>query len=181
MHYNEVEIEDVTTEEYPDLYMNNNTEVGIPFFTKEVFKEVEEKLQKQRVVKDKDSVPLETKPHRSPILFDYNVKKLNKWLETVWRAQEQYYIQTKAKFSDKQKTNYINLKTAKGDIVSWMYEPYYKICIVKWENDIQYFERFNDILTMSRWDVSTSPYRPFIKRKNVELLRWFHSHLVYEI
>lgn len=137
----------------------------------------------KRIEKERKKEPSEPEPEpirTSNGLLSYNAKKLNKWLETVRHAQQQYYIQPKARLSANQ-TKFISVKTVKCDIASWMYEPDMKVCIVKWENDIQCFDRFPDILSMPRWDVCTLASRPFMNRGRNELLCWLYIHLVHDV
>lgn len=47
------------------------------------------------------------------------------------------------------------MKTEKGDIVLWMYEPELKVCIVKWGNGMQYFKHVTDVLSVPQLDVRT--------------------------
>lgn len=92
------------------------------------------------------------------------------------RFQEQYYIQAQA--TKRQNNRFFSVKMVKGDIISWMYETTLKDYIIKWENKIQYFERFTNILLMPIWNVRTPAYRPFINLGNDKLVDWFCRHLV---
>lgn len=123
-----------------------------------------------RPKKEKESIV--PKGGGSFCLFDYDAKKFNKWLESTRRIQKQNYIQAQEKLSENQKKRFLRVKAVKGVIISWMLEPNLKVCNGEQEIRIQYFERFADILSISRWDARTLPYRPFI---NKEMLNWFDS------
>lgn len=67
------------------------------------------------------------------------------------RTQEKYYeLQAKAKLSKGKIFKFLNIKSVKSDITYFIYEPELHLCMIKWENDIQYFEKFTSILTSPR-------------------------------
>lgn len=51
--YEDVEVEDATADEYPDMYTQSNTYEGFPFFTTKYYQAAEERLEKK--TKDKVS------------------------------------------------------------------------------------------------------------------------------
>lgn len=88
---------------------------------------------------------------------------------------EKDYDQAKGKFKKGQIENFLNVKSAQGDIISWMYEPKLKIFVIQRDNGVQYFEKLNDILKLPHWDVRTLVFQPFINCVEVELLRYMVS------
>lgn len=76
-----MEIEDVTVEEYTDMYTNANSYEGILFFTTEHFQAAEERLQKDKVS------DTETRPTDG--MFIHIMSKMNKMIEVLRYAERE--------------------------------------------------------------------------------------------
>lgn len=118
----EVVIEDVTAEEYPDLFQHTNVEQSAPVFHEDILKEAEDE-----VVKDDEQRVLSSAEIMDRNVDDYiQGKRRTSRVGKYIKAQRQV-DQERREFADNwvrsnQMTSFKAVSKVQGDIVSWVYD-----------------------------------------------------------
>ncbi|XP_076937115.1 uncharacterized protein LOC143604242 isoform X1 [Bidens hawaiensis] len=176
----DVEMEDVTADEYPDLYQHKNVDQGAPAFHEEVMKEAEDCLE----VKSKVKGFYTGEP------FDPTVDEINSWFRfkaagKIIKAHQIVDQERKdtaeAWIKENQVTTFKTVSKVHGNIVSWLYDSDLKVCIIKWGKGVGYYEKIRDVLTLPRWDVRTLARRPFINHGGHQHADMIYQHLLFEV
>ncbi|XP_076931301.1 uncharacterized protein LOC143596097 [Bidens hawaiensis] len=176
----DVEMEDVTAEAYPDLYQHTNVDQGTPVFQEEVIKEAEDCLEEKSKVKG-FYTGKSFDPTVDEIISWFRFKAADKIIKAHQIFDQERKDTSEAWVKANQVTTFKTVLKVHGDIVSWLFDADLKVCIIKWEKGVQYYENIRDVLTLPGWDVHTLARRPFVNRGGHQTVNMFYRHLIFEV
>src|ERR1043165_7597774 len=141
--FEEVEMEDITSEEYPE-YFKNDKDSGFPEFSEELLSQAE-KLAREKSKMFVDEVFKNSDCQKPTVEQSDDLKNLLRKLKEKEANQPKTEIQGGFyKFHN---------ELFKGKALGWKYLRQLRCVTVKWEKGILYFNRFHDIKTLPFWAV----------------------------